>query len=269
MNLERPRPKSWPLAAQDITLTLTANAGILLQFQGHKWLIDGLHTGNSAFSGVPAALLDQIMAGAHPFDGIEGLCFTHLHEDHCLASVLERYRAEHPHTPVYLPPAVGEGVPQEAEGLASALARSGGPVTVLTKPKESISLGPDLTLTAFSFPHSGVEFHDVAHDCLLFSLAGCQVLFMGDAKQDPEGLSGLFSAYDIHTAVINPLFLTMGQGREALALLRPSKLVICHIPFAWEDTMRFREMVVRNTLRWQEQLPPAALLWAPLDTIAL
>ena len=263
MNPERPRPKSWPLAPKNVTLTLTANAGMLLQFQGCKWLIDGIHTGNSAFSGVPPELLDQIIAGVHPFDGIEGLCFTHLHEDHCSASALERYRAAHPHTPVYLPPAVGTGVPPAAEGL------SGGPGQVFSAPVERVPLGPDRSLTAFSFPHSGAEFQDVAHHCLLFSLEGCQILFLGDANQDPEGLSRLFAALPIHTAVINPLFLTMPQGREALSALRPAKLVVCHIPFAWEDTMRFREMVVRNTLRWQEVLPPAALLWDPLDCIAL
>ena len=48
--------------------TLIANAGILLEIDGIRFLIDGLHHSSQyPFSPVPQAMLDQMLRGEGPF----------------------------------------------------------------------------------------------------------------------------------------------------------------------------------------------------------
>lgn len=271
---ERPLPDRWPVGQPPVVLTLTANAGILVTWQGHKLLVDGIHAGGDhQFSAVPQPMLEDIVAQRPPFDGIEWLLFTHLHVDHFSAAWVQRFLEAHPAVPLYLPAGNGgAGVDPGINTLRQYLMAHASPVRELRLPSDRpvcYPLCPGLRVTAFYAQHDGADFQDTEHYCLMLTLGERNVLFLGDAAQDVDYFSGVLPGVSIDTVITNPLFLNRPAGRQVLQMLRPEKIVVDHIPFAWEDRMRFREMVVRNVRRWQEQLPPIQVLWEPLDQIAL
>ena len=238
--LPRPLPGRWPVGEDPFRLTLTANAGVLLQWGGCKVLIDALHTGYGQFSGVPAPMLADICAGRPPFDGVQGLAVTHRHADHWDPDWAARFLAARPGAFCLGPEDAGvHPLPGGAE------------------------------LLAFPVPHEGEPYAGVPHVCLLFTLGGRRVLFLGDAVMDASALCPALEEAAVDTAVVNPLFLNTPAGRAALAALAPEKAAAVHIPFAGDDTRRFREMAARSILRWREQLPPVQVLWDPLDQVLL
>lgn len=269
---QRPIPVRWPVGEPAAALTLTANAGVLLEWQGHKLLIDGLHEGGGQFSAVPAAVQADIAAGRPPFDGIEGLMFTHLHADHFSAGQVQHFLGNFPEVPLFLP-AEGPGEEPAARALRRYLAGRAAPGYELKSPEWQAvryPLYPGLEVTAFYARHEGAVYRDVRHYCLMLSLGGRHILFLGDALQDPGYFSKMLRDTTVDTAVTNPLFLNGPAGRETLLrAIRPGKIVVDHIPFAWEDGRRFREMVARSVIRWQGLLPPVSVLWDPLDVILI
>lgn len=81
--VERPCPAAWPAPGEPVALTLTANAGTLIEYRGERLLLDGLHDSRDhAFSRVPPEMLEDITAGRGVFHNIRALVFTHLHPDH-------------------------------------------------------------------------------------------------------------------------------------------------------------------------------------------
>ena len=271
---ERPIPANWPVGGDEASLTLTGNAGILLCWQGHKLLIDGLHDGGDhQFSAVPPQVLEDIVAGRPPFDGIGWLLFTHLHVDHFSAKQVQRFLQNAPQVPLFLPAGNGgAGVDPAINPLRHYLMDHASPVQELKLPEDRpvcYPLCPGLRVTAFYAQHDGEQFQEIQHYCLIVSLGGRNVLFLGDSLQDPDYFSGILQDTAVDTVVTNPLFLNRPAGRETLQVIRPEKIVVNHIPFAQEDRLRFREMVVRNVARWGSSLPPIWVLWDPLDTITI
>ena len=64
----------------------TSNAGVLLQLDGVKILLDGFCTSVGPYLATPDHIRDQLMA-----DPPDLLAFTHEHEDHCDGTLAEQY----------------------------------------------------------------------------------------------------------------------------------------------------------------------------------
>lgn len=271
---ERPLPLSWPVGEERITLTLTANAGVLVAWRDCKLLVDGIHAGGDhQFSAVPAPTLRRIVDGEPPFDNIGWLLFTHLHVDHFSAEYVRRFLERRPQVPLFLPAGNGgAGIDPEINALRAYLTEHASPVRELRLPygrAVCYPLCPGARVTAFFAEHDGEQFEDTEHYCLLLSLGGRSLLFLGDAAQDPGYFTSVLAGTALDAVVTNPLFLNRPAGRDTLLALRPEKIVVDHIPFAREDQLRFREMVARNAERWRDLLPPMSVLWDEGDTLAI
>lgn len=235
----KPLPKAWPVDRADpITITLTANAGVMVAYRGLKCLVDGLHAGGGGYSAVPPEVLGTIYCGAPPFDNISYLFFTHLHPDHFGKAQVARFLEHWPKTEVRLP------VP------------------------EGKTLGDASTVSArlFEMPHTGGE--EMLHNCILFSLGGRRLLFLGDAVTDPARFSRSLGGAVVDAVVCNPLFLSRPEGRKTLLEgICPRRVIVNHIPFEADDKMRNREVVARAINRHQAELPPVTVLWDPIDSV--
>lgn len=243
---EKPLPKSWPQPedGERITITLTANAGVLVAYRDYKFLVDGLHGGGGGYSAVPPEVLELVLEGIPPFDRIDALFFTHRHPDHFSEEAAGRFLERWPEAGVFMP-------------------RPGGDV---------YGLAPGRVAAFLDIPHTGGD--DCCHNCIYFSLGGRSLLFLGDAVQEgarfSQALAGLDATGGVDAVVCNPLFLSRREGREALLEgVRPHCIVVNHIPFAQDDKMRNREVVARAVTRYRDELPPVAVLWDPLDRVIL
>ncbi len=95
--------------------TLIANAGILLEIDGIRFLIDGLHHSSQyPFSPVPQAMLDQMLRGEGPFRDADFLLFTHDHPDHWSPALTQAYLQANCVRRVLLPPRSKDGPAQDA-----------------------------------------------------------------------------------------------------------------------------------------------------------
>ena len=104
--------------------TLIANAGILLEIDGIRFLIDGLHHSSQyPFSPVPQAMLDQMLRGEGPFRDADFLLFTHDHPDHWSPALTQAYLQANRVRRVLLPPRSKDGPAQDA--LTADISRGG------------------------------------------------------------------------------------------------------------------------------------------------
>lgn len=274
--VERPQPRTWWVGAVPIELRLTANAGVLMTFQGEKLLVDGLHASRAHdFSPVSAGVLDAAAAGTPPWDGIRWMFYTHLHIDHFSGCetrrVMERGRVER----LFLPAGNdGPGIDgADVAYLRKWLTETAAPVQELRLAEYRpvcYPLAPGLRVTAFRSIHAAGEYEAVEHACFLFELGGRTVLFLGDSDYDKEYFAAVLAGRKIDAAVVNPLFVTNAAGRAVVTEgVRPDRLVINHIPFAADDRLHMRKLVAHVLARWGDRLPPAAVLWDEGDTVRL
>ena len=70
-------------------ISRVSNAGVLLELDGVRILLDGFCTGHGPYLATPSAIRDQLLA-----DPPDMLAFTHEHEDHFDAHAAENYHKQ-------------------------------------------------------------------------------------------------------------------------------------------------------------------------------
>ena len=74
--------------SEALRVTLLANAGLLLEYEGTTLLIDGIfHSRDVPFSSLPQDVWQKLLRGDAPFGNIDYLLFTHHHPDHFSAAM--------------------------------------------------------------------------------------------------------------------------------------------------------------------------------------
>lgn len=137
--------------------TLIANAGILLEIDGIRFLIDGLHHSSQyPFSPVPQAMLDQMLRGEGPFRDAGFLLFTHDHPDHWSPALTQAYLQANRVRRVLLPPRSKDGPAQDA--LTADMTARHIPwwqADLHRGQRHTYLLAPEVYLTALSTPPRG------------------------------------------------------------------------------------------------------------------
>ena len=77
-----------------IEITYISNAGILIQYEKVRILVDALQdAGGYPFSGIPEEITDQMFCSDNHsmYNDIDFLVFTHNHPDHITPNLVEKY----------------------------------------------------------------------------------------------------------------------------------------------------------------------------------
>lgn len=254
-----------------IEVTLLANEGILIQWNGIKILIDGMHENeNEMFSGLSQNILEDLIAGEKPlYRNIDYILFTHCHFDHFSADVTEAFLKEHRVKGFMLP----DRQSQEFTSLRDTAKLQADKTWLLDLPlgdKKEIKLSESkgFSLTVFRAIHAGEQYLDVENYCYLLNFNGRKIFIIADSDYDSNYFSKMLPDDTIETAFVNPLFLSIGGGRDVIThALKPEKLVVYHIPFEDKDPAGFRKLTMRNIERYRSSLPPVFVLWNELQTI--
>jgi len=223
-----------------LRITLTANAGVILQSSERCVLIDALHNGKTLeFSSVSDAEFGQIremFRERHP----DLVLVTHRHPDHCSDEPLRRFAEMWPDT-VFLFP---EHFPEER--LHSRL--------------------KDILITSMTLPHDGKGFEDVDQRGYCITLGGKTILHAGDAAlSSPEKILTLTEGRKIDAAVMNFPWITLPAGRAFLEeKLKPDHLMIVHLPFEEKDVFGYRKAAYRAVEK--TDLPDVRIMDHPMQT---
>ena len=180
-------------------LSRVSNAGVLLELDGVKLLLDGLCTAEGPYMATPAPIRDSLLAS--PADM---LAFTHDHPDHFDRAMVEQYRKQ------TLRPIIGpENLPYATTFHGVAV----GGVSVL--PVKSRHIGKEY----FHLPH------------VSFDIEGSKsVWFLGDAV--PSQWHGIDRRCDV---LIVPFAYALTESAWHMTCQLADHVVLVHMPLREND----------------------------------
>ena len=232
--LDAARPAKTP-PRKPLELTYVANSGVLVGSGDVKVLIDALFDKPNPEYRAPAPeVLDKIMKGAPPFDGVDVVLVTHDHPDHFDAAVAVRYLETRPE-PVLLAPTDAVEAMRQAAADWAKIGRRVGSLDLKVGELEKNDLKP-LSVTAFRTLHSGDR--DSPMNLMYFvELGGWRVFHEGDSTGKPEVLQkfGLANA-PIDLALVHFWFpLDPDCARFLQEVLKPGHIALTHLPIRLES----------------------------------
>ena len=181
-------------------LQRVSNAGVLLQLDGVKLLLDGFCSAVGPYLATPVSIRDQLLA-----DPADVLAFTHVHEDHFHAALAAQYRKQ------TLRPILGpENLPYGTTSRGLAV----GGVSIL--PVKS--------------RHIGKEYFHTPH--VSFNIQGSKsVWFMGDAV--PSQWRQVREQADV---IIAPFaYAASDAAWQTTCALAKEAVVLVHMPLREND----------------------------------
>ncbi len=219
---------------EQISVTLSANAGVCVGFGDTCIWVDALHRQKApGFSALSDDLLAQM--AAHPaFQNPSAICYTHCHGDHFSRELTEQAARRWPQARILMP-------------------------------EPGIHTLGDIRLSFLPLPHEGSRYASVPHCGLLLSGGGRNLLIAGDCATGSDALSRALGDTPVHGAVFPFPWLTLKKGREMLKdRFSGAVLLFYHLPFAEDDENGYRAAARRARL----QLPDRdiRLLTEPLQT---
>ena len=145
-----------------IQVTLAANAGVLLRVRNTSILIDALFADTSGY-GLSPETRERLMSDLPPFDEVDYVLFTHLHEDHFSEDMTRTFLRRHTVKGLMLP--VSERL--ERQGFFDFVRETGTPCSVLSGQivKTVFTLSDEVQVSAFRTLHLDEKYHYVLHVC--------------------------------------------------------------------------------------------------------
>ena len=229
------------------TVTLTANAGVVLEWRSHVIWVDALHAGGAlGFPAVSSALWRQMRNALPP---PELLCFTHCHPDHYSFSLASEARALWPTAGIALPRRDFDGQ------------------ILHTGERIRLSCG-GITLEFLRLPHEGPDNGDAPHYGLLLSDGAFRILIPGDCETASPSLARYLEGAVIDLAILNFPWLTLRRGCRYLEeILRPRHVLLVHLPSPGDDANGYLEAARR--MAEAADLADVRLLTRPLQREAI
>ena len=232
----------------NITVTLSANAGLAIQIAGKRIWVDALHRQKAAgFSVVSDELLEKVLADP-AFAEPDAMCVTHCHRDHFSRELISQAADLWPDVKLFLP----------EEKLPGQILISGD--------QYQHRIG-DVALRFFRLPHEGERYAHTVHYGLLLESPDGNVLISGDCATGSPELTAALENTTIDVAVMAFPWLTLAKGRTALEQLQPKQILLYHLPFPEDDDCGYRQAAQKAVEQWKQK--NAALLWKPLQSITI
>ena len=240
-------------AALRLELTYIGCEGVLIRSASGAVIIDGLFGAEAEGYHTPAtADLARVRSAQPPFDGVDVVLATHVHEDHFDAAAVADYLRASPNTRFASSQQAVDQLlstnPDLSERALAIDAREGERVRH--------DFGK-VTAEAFGLSHGKVNYADVQHLGWVVTLEGRSIVHLGDGIIDEKTLqrAGLVdSAIDV--GVLPFWFLTYPFGKRLVArAFRPRAIFACHV------RLHERDQVVSEIAAW---MPDAVPLVEPL-----
>jgi len=258
------------MSGSTIKITLIANQGLLLESDGGKILIDALHEKNKGgFSPVSEENRRKLLNGESPFSDVSYLIFTHRHEDHYSASLLQEY-LRHQNVKMLLLPDASVENDDALHSTIDALKINAYYFELPLFQKANLTLGDGIRLTYFNAVHAGGEaYKDIENYCILLELDQKKLLFLADADYDLAYFETQLGDTSIDALFVNLLYVNKAPGREIIQKLNPQHLIVYHIPFEKDDKMHFRFVAQSDAKKYADILPVMTLLQDEMQEMIL
>jgi len=220
---------------EPLELTYIANMGVLVSSGHQKVLIDALFDKpNEEYRQPSTEILEKMMKGEAPFDGVGLLLVTHNHPDHFDARLAARYLEAFPESVLLAPADTAEDLRMAAADWARIEPRFI-PLDLKSGEKEKRDLN-HIPVTAYRTLHSG-DRESPMNLMYLFELNGWQVFHEGDSagKVDQFKKFGLGGS-PVDLALVHFWFpLDPNCAPFLQETLRPDHIGLMHLPIRLES----------------------------------
>lgn len=254
-----------------LTVTLLANAGVLIDTGGLRLLADGLYsdTGHT-FSTIPDDMQARLTAGKGEFANIRYLLFTHLHPDHFDRHNISEFTEKNGVLGVFFPSEDSPGFEMK-EFIAEQNDNEAHPAPLTLNKGEALRIitGDDIEVTAFCTGHIGIQYSDAPNICYLLKADGKTLLITGDADNDIMGFAPAAACGSLDAIALNPLFMQSKRGAELLRTLQVKQVILYHIPFEGQDPDNLRVLARHQALRYKNEPYTITPLTVPMQSVSV
>lgn len=229
----------------NITVTLSANAGVAIGIASKRIWVDALHRKKvPSFSTVSQELFAKLL-DAPEFENPDAICYTHCHPDHFSREQTLQALEKWPQAKVFLP----------QQQLSQQLLVEG--------ECPEFALG-EVKLRFLRLPHEGAQYADTIHYGLLILSPQGNVLLPGDCAVGAPELLEAVAGIPLEAAILDFPWLTLSRGKTALEKLNAKQILLYHLPFPVDDENGFLDSAVKAANRWGQG--GVKLLYKPLQT---
>ena len=219
---------------EKLTVTLVANAGLVLEYCGTKLLVDAVYgPENHPFSNVSAEMWQKMKAGEGIFKNVDALLFTHAHPDHFSPRMTMEYLEHQRVKGIFLP----QTRSVRDCGLPEFLEERSIPAVFLSEETDRTGwkVAKNITVRAFSTLHLDKKYHHVHHFCYLISFGEKHILICADVDYTEEDFSRI-KRFPLRAVFVNPLFYSeLHRRRFFRGELEAETVCVYHVPFSGED----------------------------------
>lgn len=226
------KAKSPPkVSEKTVRLTYVGNEGVLIEAEGKRVLIDGLHRFyKEAYLHPPDELLQKLERAQPPYAKIDLLLVSHLHRDHFHPrSVWLRLLNDPDALLVTSPQVVAELEPTSGEvtGMSARIRK----MDLVWKESKEEEFG-GVRVRFLGLRHANANFRWVRNLGHLIKIGGKKLLHIGDADMTDENFAVHRLAEEkIDAAFIPYWFLLSEEGRELVAeQFAPRRIIAVHVP---------------------------------------
>jgi L-ascorbate metabolism protein UlaG (beta-lactamase superfamily) len=249
-------------------VTFLANEGVMLSSGGATVVIDALFgQGLRGYGVVPAPIRRQLESAAPPFDRVDAVLATHVHDDHFNAdAVLAHLRANPRATFVSTGQAV-QRVRAAAGSRADGIARRLVAADVPLGERRQVAAIAGATVYSLGLPHGG--HGETANIGFVVDVGGFRTLHVGDSSEGMAAFSTLrLAELGIDVALLPPHYLREPALRNVVRQeVRPSHLAVVHAPDGvfgrWRDNWSAALREIRAAV------PEARVFSRPLETMVI
>ncbi len=216
-----------------MTITLSANAGVILELEGRRIWVDALHDRKTPpFSTVS----DELWGKLRQFPAPDYILYTHCHPDHYSEKLTEAAAELWPGAGIIAP---------EGRFKGHLAVRDG-----------------DLDIRYLPLPHEGEQYKNVLHFGIFMDFSSKKVLIPGDCALAAQELAGL----DADVLILDFPWVTTSKGRAFLGKYFPNAVkVLVHLPFEADDRFGYRIAAARAAKNDEK----IHILQDPLETVTL
>lgn len=225
-------------AKDQLRITLLANAGIVLEYNGCTLLLDGIYQDDPHdFSNLPPHAWDCV---SH----YDYLLFTHAHPDHFSPELTLHFLQKYSVRGVLLPASHAFCW----ETLFPYIEKKQIPYLALDgdTPPMNIRVNSDISIRVLPTAHLDKHYRDVNHFCYLITCGGRSILFTGDVDYTTETFSCL-NGQRLDAVFLNPLFfLMLDNPKYFQGRLNTGTLCVYHVPFPQDDTRKINDLLAHR-----------------------
>lgn len=228
-----------------IEITYISNAGILIQCEKTRILIDALQdAGGYPFSATPDSIINQMFDSEHKsiYNDIDFLIVTHNHPDHITPKLVEEYLKRNNVKRIIWPEDKNPSFNSLNKWIDEHGIRTWNMKMERGKFHE-YKLTENIRLYSLCTKHMKQIFPKDLCNCLLFRIGDKNILVLSDCNPDEGELLKVFSQVHVDIVFMNPYFYYDTAGRCIIeTYVQPEKIGIYHIPFEKDDKMYIRTL---------------------------